>query len=141
MSLINLNRAFNKRWPNFMDSFFEDSILPVPNTYNVPATNVSEQDATYTITVAAPGLSKEDFSVEVEKNVLTISSEKEKSAETKEDQFTRKEYSYESFSRSFVLPEDVLSDDIEANYKNGELILTVPKKEVTISKAKLIEVA
>jgi HSP20 family protein len=124
-----------------MDTFFDDSLLLQEQNLSIPAANVTEGDSSYTIKMAVPGLEKDDFNVEIDNNVLTVSSKKEKSAETQEDNFTRKEYSYSSFKRSFSIPENTNTDSIEANYKNGELILTIPKKEVTVSKSKLIEVA
>ena len=141
MSLIMYNRSLIPNWSNLMDTFFDDSLLLQEQSFNIPAVNETEEDSFYTIKMAVSGLEKGDFNIEIENNVLTISSKKEKSAETQEDNFTRKEYSYSSFKRSFSIPENTKKESIEANYKNRELILTIPEREVTISKAKLIEVA
>jgi HSP20 family protein len=81
------------------------------------------------VSIAAPGLKKEDFKIEVEDKVITISSEKEERKEEKEEKFTRKEYSCSSFSRSFTLPEDVKMDSIEARYEDGVLKIRLPRKE------------
>ena len=81
------------------------------------------------VSLAAPGLKKSDFKIEVEGNMLTISSEKEESKEEKETRYTRKEYSYTSFSRSFTLPEEVNKEKIDAVYEDGVLKLTLPKME------------
>jgi HSP20 family protein len=90
---------------------------------------VKETDKAYEITMAAPGLDKSDFKIDVNGSLITISAEKEKSEEEKDEGFTRKEYNYNSFSRSFSLPEDTLTDKIDANYVHGELKLMLPKKE------------
>lgn len=118
-------------------SLFEDMLRPMnewlderwPFSSHVPAVNVKETDKDYQITLAAPGLEKNDFKIDLNGTMITISAEKEKSEEEKEDGYTRKEYNFNSFSRSFTLPEDILADKIDANYVNGELRLLMPKKE------------
>jgi len=95
----------------------------------VPATNIAETKDEYKVSVAAPGLKKSDFKIDVEGNMLTISSEREDTKEEKDARYTRKEYSYSSFNRSFTLPEEVNQDKIEASYEDGVLRLTLPKKE------------
>ncbi|MDP4285186.1 MAG: Hsp20/alpha crystallin family protein [Bacteroidota bacterium] len=95
----------------------------------VPAMNITENKEDYKVTLAAPGLKKSDFKIDVEGNMLTISSEKEENREEKDVRYTRKEYSYSSFSRSFMLPEDVKQANIEATYEDGVLKLKLPKKE------------
>ena len=83
-----------------------------------------------TISVAAPGLKKNDFHINVDGNMLTISAEKEETKEEKEEEnYTRKEYNYSSFSRSFTLPQEVNREKIEASYEDGVLKLVLPKKE------------
>ncbi len=118
-------------------SIFEDMLRPMnewlderwPFSSHMPAVNVKETDKAYEIRMAAPGLEKSDFKIDVEGSLITISAEKEKTEEEKEDGFSRKEYNYNSFSRSFSIPEDTLTDKIDANYINGELKLLLPKKE------------
>ncbi len=95
---------------------------------SVPAVNVKETEKSFEIEVAAPGLTKKDFNITVENRVLTISSEKTVENEEKEENYTRREFSYSSFSRGFTLPEDVNEEDVKANYVDGVLRLTVPKK-------------
>ncbi|GEP96994.1 Hsp20/alpha crystallin family protein [Chitinophaga cymbidii] len=95
----------------------------------VPAVNISEEKDHFKITLAAPGLKKEDFNINVTGSLLTISAETTSSREEKGKKFTRQEYNYSSFSRSFDLPESVLSDKIDAAYADGVLLLTLPKKE------------
>jgi HSP20 family protein len=96
---------------------------------NVPAVNITENKDNYMVSLAVPGMKKGDFNIDVEGNILTISSEKEESKEQKEDKYTRKEYNYSSFSRSFTLPDEVNKEKVEAAYEDGVLKLTLPKKE------------
>jgi HSP20 family protein len=95
----------------------------------IPAVNITEKKDNYELSLAAPGLKKEDFKINVEGNMLTISSEKEERKEEKDEMVTRKEYNYTSFSRSFTLPEDVKQEAIDAKYENGVLVLALPRKE------------
>lgn len=96
-------------------------------TMKMPAVNVMDNKDNYMVTLAAPGLNKNDFKIDVEGNMLIISSEKEENKEEKEAKYTRKEYSYTSFSRSFNLPEEVIKEKIIATYEDGVLKLTLPK--------------
>jgi HSP20 family protein len=103
---------------------------------SMPAVNVRESDKDFEIEVAAPGLTKKDFKVTVDNGVLTLSSEKEEEKEQKEKNYTRREFSYSAFTRSFTLPENVNEEDVKANYQDGILKLNVAKKSITVSKAK-----
>jgi HSP20 family protein len=120
--------------PVFEDFFrpftqwFDDSGI-VRRVADVPAVNIKEENDHYTVSLAAPGLKKDDFHIAVENSLLTISSEKEEEKEEKDNRYTRREYSYTSFSRSFGLPDDVKPDGIDAHYENGELRITLPRKE------------
>lgn len=100
-----------------------------PFSTHLPAVNVKETDDTYEIIMAAPGLEKNDFKIDVNGSLLTISAKKDEKKEERDETYSRREYSYTSFSRSFSLPEDIFKDKIDANYMNGELRLTLPKKE------------
>ena len=121
--------------PSLFDDFFKpwnewfDNGGSLGKTMTMPAVNVREDKDSYTVSLAAPGLKKEDFNVDVEGNMLTISSEKEEKKEEGDEKFTRKEYSYSAFSRSFNLPEDVKQDAIDARYENGVLNIRLPRKE------------
>jgi HSP20 family protein len=95
----------------------------------VPAVNITDNKDDYKVSVAAPGLKKNDFKIDVEGNMLTISSEKEENKEEKDARYTRKEYSYSSFRRSFALPEEVNQEKIEASYEDGVLKVVLPKKD------------
>jgi HSP20 family protein len=127
--------------PISMPSIFEDFFKPwneffdVPGgrlfnrVMNVPGVNVMEFKDDYRIEIAVPGLKKEDFKIEVEANLLTISAEKEIQFEEKFEKFTRQEFNYTNFSRTFTLPEYVVNENILAKYEDGVLRIVLPKKE------------
>lgn len=122
------------RMPAFFDDFFrpwnewfEDG--PSSRMGRVPAVNILEEDANYKLSMAVPGMRKSDFELDVDGNQLTISCSKEETQSEKEARFTRKEYSYHSFERSFTLPDEVNKDKIDATYDNGVLTILLPKKE------------
>jgi HSP20 family protein len=124
-----------ERMPFFFDDFFNKPLLDLFDSgfpsgrKNVPAVNIIERKEDYMVSLAAPGLKKEDFKIDLEGNMLSISSEKEEENEEKDEKYTRKEYSYSSFERSFTLPDEVNKDKIDAQYKDGVLELVLPKKE------------
>jgi HSP20 family protein len=96
---------------------------------NVPSVNVTQSENGFNIELAAPGLNKEDFKINVEKDRLTVSSEKQHEEEVSEEKYTRREFNYSSFSRSFYLPKSIDREAIEASYENGVLKLSLPKKQ------------
>lgn len=98
-------------------------------SFTVPAVNISEDKESYNLSMASPGMKKDDFKIDLEGNVLTISAEIEEEKEKKDEKLRRKEYSYSSFSRSFNLPDTVNRNKIEATYKDGVLKLKMQKKE------------
>ena len=102
---------------------------------DLPAVNVSETDDKYTIEVAAPGLDKNDFKIDFDNGLLTISSEKEEKNDVKEKNYTRREFCYTSFRRSFTVPDSVDSEKIKAAHQNGVLSIELPKKEEAVKKA------
>ena len=108
----------------------------------LPAVNIKENEDSFIVEVAAPGMDKKDFHIDFENDVLTISSEKTIDNEETTDTYTRKEHSYQTFKRSFNIPKNIAdSNKISATYKNGELVITIPKKEEAKPKpARLIEV-
>jgi HSP20 family protein len=95
----------------------------------VPAVNITEDEKSFKLSLAAPGLNKEDFHIQVDGTMLTISSEKEEKKEEKNEKMTRNEYNFTSFTRTFNVPEDIEMEKIVANYENGVLNLMLPKKE------------
>lgn len=136
------NKAVDKprsSWPALFDSGWMDKFFNAPldeffnfgKVMNVPAVNIVESDKDFGLTIAAPGLDKKDFKVEAFDDMLTISAEKEKEEkEEKNGRMNRREYNYSSWSRSFTLPENCDYSNIEAEYKNGELKILIPKMEV-----------
>jgi HSP20 family protein len=137
MSIVKRNTNWFNDMPGlFSDRFSNDifnwglSNFSNTNT-NIPAVNIKETGDAFEVEMAAPGMSKADFKVELDNNLLTISSEKKTQNEEKNgNQYTRREFSYQSFQRSFQLPKEVVdADKIQARYNNGLLQLIIPKKE------------
>lgn len=100
----------------------------------MPSVNIVENTKDFKIHMAAPGMEKKDFKIEIDSDMLTISAEKKEETKEEKENYTRKEYSYNGFSRSFRLPENCMSDKIDAKYENGILHLSLPKKEVAVTK-------
>jgi HSP20 family protein len=120
--------------PNFLDSWFRpwNEWFDTGNIWKratVPAVNITEKKDGFELSMAVPGFKKEDFNIDIEGNMLSISSERDEKKEEKEKKYSRMEYSYEAFSRSFTLPEEVMTDKIEAKYENGELKINLPCKQ------------
>lgn len=131
MSLIKSGKTLSNVGPSLLNlfdfgSFFEPDFA---NGGLMPAVNVKENPSDYEIEMAAPGRSKKDFNISISEGVLSISSEKEESKEEEEKNYTRKEFSYHSFKRSFSLPKGIDEENIKANYKEGVLIIKVAKKK------------
>ena len=132
MSLV----RFSNHVPSMFDRFFEGDLFDwsnrnfsITNT-TLPSVNIKESADQFTVEVAAPGFGKDDFKLELNHNLLKISSEKKLEKETKEgEQFSKREFSYQSFSRSFTLPQIADAENIAANYENGILKIEIPKKE------------
>ena len=121
-------------YPSLIDEFFGGDVFPgffldFDKRMVTPAVNIIESKDDYRIEVAAPGLDKADFRINLENNVLTISAEKQEKQEAKEEHFMRREFNYSSFSRSFTLPEVMDTGKITANHKDGVLNVFIPKKE------------
>ena len=121
---------------SLLDQLFNTDMFDWPSSNfsqtntTLPAVNIKEEASRFTVEMAAPGMKKEDFKLEVDNNRLTISSEfKSEKEEVDKDKYTRKEFSYQSFVRTFNLPETVDADKIKASYQNGVLSLDIPKKE------------
>jgi HSP20 family protein len=99
---------------------------------NYPAVNIQEEEKQFTLELAAPGLKKDDFKINLENHLLTISKEKAENKEEEKNNFTRKEFAYNSFSRSFKLPKIILENNIKADYVDGILRITLPKDEKVV---------
>ncbi|MBC7888959.1 MAG: Hsp20/alpha crystallin family protein [Ferruginibacter sp.] len=150
MSIIKRNGNQLPGFPGFFNDFItkdlwnwglENSSL---TGTTIPAVNIRENNENFLVEMAAPGMNKHDFKVELNGNSLTITSEKNFEEEPKEEErYSRKEFSYQSFSRIFTLPKDVVdADKIEAKYENGVLYLVIPKKEEAKQKGpRLIQIS
>jgi HSP20 family protein len=134
---MTLLRRSNQFLPSLWDNFFSRDLTDWGLTNfsstdtTLPAVNVKENDDAFEIEVAAPGMTKEDFRINLENNLLTISSEKrEEKKQEEKGSYSRREFSYQSFQRSFTVPETLVDGDkISAKYCEGILCITLPKKE------------
>jgi len=126
------------------DNFFPSWVRQSQNA--LPAVNVSEDEKTYFVDVVAPGFKKNDFKVKVEDDMLTIAAETKSETNGKSDgatgnkQYSRREYSYSSFTRSFRLPDNAKDDGISANYEDGVLKLSIPKSKQSVKSTKEIPI-
>lgn len=121
-------KTFRPFWPNLFDDDFFSS-MPSRTTNSMPAVNIREDDKNYFLELAVPGIEKKDIKIDINEDVLTISSEKKNEMEESKEGYTRKEFSYSSFVRSFYIPENVNPDSIQANYNEGILTISLPKHE------------
>lgn len=124
---------WNEKWmTDFFDNgrFFDSDWMKTMAVPAVPAVNITEKDNEFLIELAAPGLTKKDFNIAIENGVLTISAEKKFEKEEEKKNYTRKEYSFEEFTRSFTLPENVSEEKIKAHYEDGILKLELAKREL-----------
>lgn len=137
MTLIKRNGNLANSLPELFDDFFTKDLFDWNSSNysaagnSLPAVNVKETAENFEVEVAAPGMNKEDFKIELNNNLLTISSEKKNEYEEKEgEKFARREFSYQSFQRSFTFSKEAAdADNIQAKYENGVLRLTIPKRE------------
>lgn len=142
MSLVKRNNR--NVFPSFVNEFFTPDWFGGLEQFNstLPAVNILETEKDFEVQLAVPGKKKEDFKVEVDNDVLTISTENKTEDQVQEGNYTRREFAYSAFRRSFTLPETVNSDKIDASYVDGVLKLVVPKKEEALPKPKrLIDIA
>ncbi|BDD02967.1 Hsp20/alpha crystallin family protein [Aureibacter tunicatorum] len=134
MSLIKRRNGFLSDIPSIYDNLIGKDLFDFGNSAQgtLPSVNVKDNKEEYVLEVAAPGLKKDDFHIEIHHNLLTVSSEKKQSKEEKDDNFTRKEFHYSSFKRTFSLPDTIKGDEIKAGYNDGILEITIPKKTEVI---------
>jgi HSP20 family protein len=140
---MNLIRKQPPFFPSLIDDFINtDWNLKVPSfSGTVPAVNIKELDSQFEIELAVPGMKKDDFEIEVEDGVVSISSTQEEEQVNEKGKFTRREFSYSSFRRSFTLPDSVDPTKIDATYKEGVLLVLLPKhKEAQPQPKKLIKI-
>jgi HSP20 family protein len=132
---MNLIRRTGGFYPSFLEDFFDENwsgqASRADTGTRIPAVNVKEKEDNFEIQVAAPGMKRDDFKISIENNVLSISAEEKSENEEKDEKgnFTRREFSYSSFRRSFSLPVSIDADNINAKYDNGILKVELPKKE------------
>lgn len=136
MSLVK-RESYSPTWSGFFNDFlnrdwydWNNQNYSLTNT-TIPAANIKETENEFELEMAVPGMKKEDFKIELNNGMLSISSEKQSENETKDENgknITRKEFSYQSFCRSFTLPDMVETDKISAKYENGLLSLNIPKR-------------
>jgi len=136
MNLVRRNT--NPLFPSLLDEFFGTSFPLTTTTLrtHIPSVNIAETDTAFEVSVAAPGKTRKDFNVELDDHVLTVSSESTHEDENKTAQFTRREFAYDSFQRSFRLPETIDTSGINAKYDNGILTIDLPKLQEAIPEPK-----
>jgi len=134
MTLV--QRKSDNLFPSLFDNFFSRDLMDWNNSNfsntntTLPAVNIRENDQEFTIEVAAPGMKKKDFNISLDNNQLSITSESTNETESNEENYSRREFSYQSFSRSFRLPVNLIDgDEISAKYEEGILRIHLPKKE------------
>lgn len=146
MNLVKRNEA---NWlPSVLDEMFKTDWLGGTTTnnrilYSIPAVNIQENEENFIVEVAAPGKKREDFNIELENDILTISSVEKREDESVESRnYTRKEFNYTQFKRAFSLPDTVDSEKISASYENGVLMISLPKKEeAKVQGKRMIEIS
>lgn len=136
----------NSIWlPGLLDNLFMENRIDALNnyeTFSIPAINIIENLPNFVVELAAPGLQKEDFTIEVEEGTLKIASKiEEKKEESNDSNFKRREFNYKSFERTFKFPEDIKVEDIQANYENGILRVTLPKMEEKKALKRMVEIS
>jgi HSP20 family protein len=131
--MLPVARKERRFFPSIVDEFFGRDFMPdlfnFETGVNMPSVNIIEGEDNFRIEVAAPGLDKKDFKLNLDNNVLTITSEKEEKREEEKERYMRREFQYSSFKRSFTLPQSVDAGNISANHNNGVLTITIPKRE------------
>ena len=148
MSIIKRNGTAFPAFPALFDDFFGRELFNWGNSNHsttsttVPAVNVRENQDAFEVEVAAPGMEKKDFQITLDGTLLTISSSKQHQEEQKQANYTRREFSYQSFQRMLELPKEVVdANKIQARYENGLLLLTIPKREEAKQQApRMIEI-
>ncbi|MDP9078683.1 MAG: Hsp20/alpha crystallin family protein [Bacteroidota bacterium] len=144
MTLVKFNKNGNNTlMPGFndvFDSIFNDSFFSDRMITRVPAVNISESENNYHVELAAPGLKKEDFKLNLERNQLSISVETSSEQADNQKNYSKREYSYSSFVRSFTLPDSADHSNIEASYTDGILRIDIAKREEAKAVRRQIEI-
>lgn len=143
MTLVKFNKGNNALMPGFndvFDSIFNDTFFNDRMVTRVPAVNISETENNYHVELAAPGLKKEDFKLNLERNILTISVETTADHQDNQKNYSKREYSYQSFVRSFTLPDSADDSNINATYTDGILKIDIAKREEAKTVRRQIEI-
>ncbi len=145
MTLVKFNNGQRRstvspRFVDVFDTLFNDQFLNPAAVQKLPAVNVAEYEQGFDIELSVPGFKKEDFKINLDKNLLTVSAEIKQEEGVEGKTYSKKEFGSNSFSRTFTLPESVDQNNIEATYINGILTLTVAKKEEAKVQAREIAV-
>jgi HSP20 family protein len=134
-------------WPtlggSLLSDFFDDDRffnMPWSGNRGVPAVNIKENEKNFEIEVAAPGYDKKDFNISIDNGILTVSAEKREEKEKEDGSYTRREFGYSSFARSFSLPNNITEETIDAKYQDGVLKLTIQKQETSVRNKKQISI-
>jgi HSP20 family protein len=146
MTLVKFNKPANRSgisgFNSLLNDFFINSdypqLKPFSTGTSLPAVNVSETDQEFHLELTVPGFSKDEINLAIEDDSLTISGEKKAETEETEKKYTRKEFSYQNFKRTFNLPENVDQEKIEARFENGILFIGLPKKEAEVKAVRKI---
>jgi HSP20 family protein len=128
MAIVKRNNPVFPALSNWFDDFFADDLDLLNKVATVPSVNIKERKKDYLIELAVPGLNKEDIDIDIENNVMTISSQKKEEKEENDGTYTKREFYYNEFKRVFTLPETADAEKIDAEYKNGVLKIKIDKK-------------
>lgn len=142
-SVSPLYSRLNGIFPSRMSEILDEMMSGYSSNYDMvtdPSINVKETDTIHQIQVSAPGYKKENFKIDIDENILTISNEFKEEIKNENQKFTRKEFRRSSFTRSFYLPENLKTDEISAKYEDGILYIDIPKQEKIVSKTRTIEI-
>ena len=146
MTLIKFNkpaqRLANPAFHNLISDLLENdfpAFRPFGNGTGLPAVNISENDKNFHLELSIPGFSKEEIELAIDQDTLNVSGEKKTTSEQEEKRYSRKEFSYQNFKRSFTLPENIDQEKIAARFEHGILLIELPKKETEIKSARKIE--
>ena len=120
--------------PFYLSNLFDDNFFQADSTSSTPAVNIREDEKNYILELAIPGINKKDLKIDINEDVITVSSETTNESEENKNDYKKREFSYSSFCRSFYVPENVAREKIGAKYKDGILYVELPKQEVDKSK-------
>jgi HSP20 family protein len=129
MTTLKFNQPTLKTLDSFLDNLLNDLPVSRNTSANFPAVNICETNENYELEFNVPGRKKEDFKITIDKNILTVSFEKNEENKEEKKQFIKREFATESFKRSFTVDEKINAEGINAKYENGILMITLPKKE------------